>query len=188
MAHNRQYPIVVGLGAAAGGMLIAALGHVATAPSARADTTDVTNIIDALEFSAGAGQQALTDASTDLFSGDVAGALGNSLVAWDDYALAPQYDVLANGYADLAGITGLEDNFFFGPLLTPTDLSGTIADITSYIDVAQQSLTTASGEFAADNITGALTSLSVASEELTEGVQVGLLGLTDTWLGLMVPE
>ena len=185
---RRSGSVAVGLGTAAGAILVAVLTQLPGPPDAHADTTDFTNIINALDFSAGAGQNALIDASTDLFSGNVAGALANSFAAWDNYLLAPQYDLLVNGYADLTGITGFTDEFSFGILKIPGDLSAAAGEISAFVDAAQQSLTTASGEFAADNITGALTDLSIASEDLTEGVQVGLLGLTDTLLGIVPIE
>lgn len=196
MAHAHHYRtarplrhgVGLGLGAAVGGLVLAALGQLATAPGAHADTTDFTNIVNALDFSAAAGNNALTDASTDLFNGDVAGALANSFTAWDDYMLAPQYDILVNGYADLTGATGLTDEFSFASFKIPADLSVAASEISASIDLAQQPLTTASAEFAADNVTGALTDLSIASEDLIGGVQVGLLGLADTLFGITIPD
>src|ERR1700733_2562367 len=93
---RRRRGTFVFLGAAAGGMFLAALGELAAAPTAGADVTD---LINAIEASDAAGQEAFVDALTSFSGGDAAAGLGYSFVGLDDYLIASSDDLLVNGYA-----------------------------------------------------------------------------------------
>jgi hypothetical protein len=180
MGDDRRYRIVVGLGAAAGGLLVAALGQLVTAPAARADLTDIVNAIDASDA---AGQEAFVDALTSFSGGDAAAGLGYSLVGLDDYFIASSDDVVVNGYEVLVGATGSSASFAFGTLPMPTDLSDISADMSSYLAAASTELTDASAAFASSDVFSGLFDLAVAGEDFTESSQVVLVGLADVLSG-----
>lgn len=186
MGANRPYRIVAGLSAAAGGLLLAVLGQLAAAPSARADLSD---IINAIGVSDSTGQTDFAEASLLLSGGDVPGALGYSLIGLDNYLVGPGYDVLLNGYDTLIGENGSYFATVFGPLPTPTDLAETFTDVANLVTNAQQDFAGASADFAADNIFIGLADLNTGGVALTESWQVGLVGLTDALLNsFLLPE
>jgi hypothetical protein len=177
-SRGRRGSFVV-LGAAAGGMLLAALGELAAAPTAGADVTD---LINAIESSDAAGQEAFVDALTSFSGGDTAEGLGYSFVGLDDYLIASSDDLLTNGYAIL---TGADDSasFAFGTFVVPTDLSDISAEVSSYLGAAGSEWTDASAAFASSDVFSGLVDLSVAGEDFTESSQVVLVGLADILSG-----
>jgi hypothetical protein len=173
-SRGRRGSFVV-LGAAAAGMLLAALGELAAAPTAGADVTD---LINAIESSDAAGQEAFVDALSSFSGGDAAEGLGYSFVGLDDYLIASSDDLLVNGYAVL---TGADDSasFAFGDFVLPKALSDISAEVSGYLAAAETDWTDASNDFASGDVFSGLIGLSVAGENLTESSQVVLVGLAD---------
>jgi hypothetical protein len=177
---NARYPrIPAGLLVAAAGILFSALGQLATAPSARADITDIINAVDA---STSAGETAFGDASTDLSAADLPDALALYSAGLDDLSVASDYDVLFNGYDALLGLDG-ETIFRVPELPAPTDLASTSSDITTLFNQAEAFTTAADSFLAADNIPEYLIYSQAATLDLVEIPQVGLNGLLDTLFG-----
>src|ERR1700761_966217 len=100
---NRTRHLIV-IGAAAGGMFLAALGELAAAPTAAAD--DVTDIVAAIDATDAIGQGWLGDAATALSSGDLGDGLADGFTGFDDDVFAAQHDLLQYGYEALQGIHG----------------------------------------------------------------------------------
>jgi hypothetical protein len=175
--RQRQW---IGLGAAAGGIIVATIGQLAMAPSASADITEIINAIDESDAS---GHGAFLDALSSFSGGDAAEGLGYSLVGLDDYLIASSDDLLVNGYEALVGAMGTSASFTFGYLPVPTDLSEISADMSAYLADANSDVTSASAAFASDDAFIGLFDLAVAGEDVTESSQVGLVGLTDVLLG-----
>lgn len=161
--------------AAAGGMFLAALGQLATAPTAGADVTD---LINAVEGTDAAGQAAFVDALASFSAGDAAAGLGYSFVGLDDYLLGTPYDVLVNGYAILTGENSYA-GFSFLDFVVPTDLSDISAQVSSYLVAAESDWTAASAAFSLGDVFDGLFNSGVAGENLIQGSQVVLVGLAD---------
>jgi hypothetical protein len=181
MGDNRHYRIVVGLGAAAGGLLFAALGQLAGAPSARAD--NITDVIDSIQATDAVGQDLLSDAATVFSGGDVPDGLAAEFTGLDDILFNAQGDLYVNGYAALQGIDGPYSYQTFGDLPVPTDLTATSADVTQFFDYAQSSLTAAATDFGTGDLGNGLAQLTDATEDWVAASQIEFIGLTDTLLG-----
>jgi hypothetical protein len=182
MSDNRHYRMVIGLGAAAGGLFVAALCQLAGAPSAQAD--NITDVIDSIQATDAVGQTLLGEAGTFFSSSDVPDGLASEFTGLDDTLFGAQYDLLVNGYADLQGIDGPYSYETFGLLPTPTDLATTSTDVTQYFDYAQSSLTAAATDFGTSDFGAGLGELTNATEDYVAASQIELIGLTDTLLGL----
>jgi hypothetical protein len=179
MGETGHCRIVVGVGAAAGGLLVAALGQLASAPSARADV-DITDVIASIDATDAVGQTALGDAATFFSSGDVPDGLAASFTGLDDILFNAQNDLFVNGYEALQGIDGPYSAQSFVDLPTPTDLAATSADVASYFDTARESLSTAATDFAAGDLGNGLGQLVDATEDWVAASQIELIGLVDT--------
>lgn len=173
----RRSGAVVGIGAAAGGMLVAAFAQLATAPDAQAD--EITN---GLTNTFAAANTDFMTASTDFAGGDVPDGLGYSFAGLNDYLLAPIADVAYNGYQELQGVGGAGTFFTFPELADPTTLAATSADVTNALGLAASDFTTAGNDFATSDFIDGASFAFQAIGQLVDAPEVELIGLTDTLL------
>lgn len=175
---HRRGGAVVGIGAAAGGMLFAALAQL-TAPAAHADA-----ITNSLEDTIAAGNADYATASSDFSNLDVPDGLGWSFAGLNDYLLAPIADVSYNGYAELfEGYTGAGTYFSFPELPDPTTFAATSADVAQALANAQTDFTTAAGDFGSSDIIDGASYAFQGIGQLVDAPEIEVIGLTDTLLG-----
>ncbi len=128
MSHDRKNRTrrVGGLaviGAAAGGMLIAAMGQLATAATARAD--DFTDILNDEVAAIDAGYADLANAATDFAGADYPAGLEMSFWGLDDFLVSPEELAVIGGIDALTGSPVIPAvDFEFGANGSPpTDLA-----------------------------------------------------------------
>jgi hypothetical protein len=174
---RRRGTIAVSLGAVAGGMLVAALAQVATAPAAGADV-----IINGFEDTFAEGNVAFGDASTAFANGDVADGLGYGFAGLDDYLFAPIGDLAENTYEELVGGPGYF--FDYNPEVdAPTTLAATATDITQLLGTVETDFTTAASDLGSSDLFDAAGYAFAGIGSLIEVPEVGFIGITDTLLG-----
>ena len=184
--HRRRWGrIAVGAVAAAGGMLLIAIGQLALTPIARAD--DFTDIINDEVAVINAGYADLATAATDFAGADYPDGLEQTLWGVDDLLISPGELGLIGSFDALTGAPVIAASAFeFGANGSPpTDLAQTITDLQGITATAQELFSIAAGDFAAsdpadgfsDDIAG-LDMLLIVEPEYV------LMGLTDTALGL----
>ena len=174
---NRTRHLFV-IGAAAGGMLLAALGELAAAPTAAADS-DITDIIAAVDATDAIGQGWLGDAATALSSGDLGYGLADGFTGLDDIVFGAQHDLLVSGYEALQGVDGPYSANDYALLPAPMDLATTSTDVAEYVEYARDSLSSASFDFGSGNVAAGLGDLVDATDEYVAASQIELIGLTD---------
>jgi hypothetical protein len=174
---NRTRHLIV-IGAAAGGMVLAALGDLAAAPTAAADS-DITDIIAAVDATDAIGQSWFGDAATALSTGDLGDGLADGFTGFDDDVFGAQHDLLQYGYEALQGIDGPYSAHDYAPLPVPTDLATTSTDVAEYVEYARDSLSSASFDFGSGNVAAGLGDLVDATDEYIAASQIELIGLTD---------
>jgi hypothetical protein len=175
----RQRRVLAGVGAAAGGMLVATLLQLAAAPSAQADS-NLTDIISAIDYTDTTGQTLLGDAATLFAEGDVHDGLATGFTGLDDILFNAQDDLFVDGYQALQGIDGPYGADTFGYLPVPTDLAAASTDAAEYGNYAQGALTTAEMDFGTGDFGDALGALTLATENWVAASQIELIGLVDT--------
>jgi hypothetical protein len=184
--HTRRLGrIAAGVGAAAGGMLLIAIGQLALAPIARAD--DFTDIINDEVAVIDAGYADLATAATDFAGADYPDGLEQTLWGVDDFLISPGELGLIGSFDAVTGAPVIAAAAFeFGANGSPpTDLAQTLTDLQGITATSQQLFSIAAGDFAAsdpadgfsDDIAG-LDMLLIVEPEYV------LMGLTDTALGL----
>jgi hypothetical protein len=179
--HSRR-AIVLGVGLATGGMFAAALGQLAAAPTAHADITDIVNAIDTSVLD---GSDDFSDAAMNFTSGDYSDALALSFAGLDDDLIAPQYDILIDGYEALVGasLPDASTALVFPIPDTPTDFADTQTDVTTLINDATASFNIADTDFAGSDIYDGLIQTAFGLSDYVDAGQTGLIGLLDS-LGL----
>lgn len=120
---RRRTGIAVGVGAAAGGMLIAAMGQLAGAPVAHAD--DFSEIVADIQAVETVGQADFSDAASELQGGNYLDALAYDLAGADDLSAGPASIALVGGTEALEGDTVDPGSWDFTSSLVPaTDTAG----------------------------------------------------------------
>jgi len=175
---RRRGSIVVSLGAAAGGMLVAALAQLAAAPTAGADVQDM---ITELDGTLQVGQTALTNAVDSFASGNVLYGLDYGFGALDTYSLDPLGDVLYGGYESLIGAAGPYPDFGFYYIQNPVPdtLEAATADATADLDYLQADLSTAVTDFGSGDYADGATAAFQAIGDVITAPEVEVLGLVD---------
>jgi hypothetical protein len=177
--------IAVGIVAAAGGMLLIAIGQLTLAPVARAD--DFADIVNDEVAIFDAGYADLANAATDFAGADYPDGLEQTLWGVDDFLISPGELGLIGSFDAVTGAPVIAAAAFeFGANGSPpTDLAQTLTDLQGITATAQELFSIAAGDFAAsdpadgfsDDIAGLDLLLIVEPEYV-------LMGLTDTALGL----
>jgi hypothetical protein len=176
MIDVHHYRLLAGLGAAAGIFAIA-LSALTTAPAARAD---VTSIVDAIDTSLLDGSDDFSDAAMNFTSGDYPDALAGSLAGLDNDLIAPQYDILIDGYQALVGASGASA-FVFNYPDTPTDFADTQTDVTAFINYATTAFNAADTDFAGGDVYDGLIQTTGGLGDYVEAGQTGLIGVLDSF-------
>jgi hypothetical protein len=175
---RRRSGAVVGIGAAAGGMLFAALAQLATAPAAHADI-----IVTGLDDTFLAGNAAFDDGAAAFGSGDVPDGLGWGFAGLDDYSIAPLGTFLENGYLELTGYTGPGYFYNYPELPDPTTLAATSTDVTNALESAVSDFTAAGSALGSGDVLDGAVSAFTGIGYLVEAPEIELIGLTDTAFG-----
>jgi hypothetical protein len=182
--QRRREGFVVGLGVAAGALLTAALGQLASPAIARADDFSdiVANVGDSLGY-------ALTDFShgqTDFGLGTAAGtadALTYDVAGLNNILVSPADDILLGGFETALGVTPPSSGVDFEHFDVPTSLSGLEGGLENDLLGASGAIGEAEAAFGLDTATGftaGLTDIVGALE--VDGVllpEQALLGLAD---------
>ncbi|HZC11316.1 MAG TPA: hypothetical protein VE485_15035 [Mycobacterium sp.] len=192
MTENRNNPIrhqrrrgviTVGVGAAAGALLAAALSQLATAPTARAD--DFTDIVANVDTTIAAGQADFTAGQADFALSTPAGFADG--VAFDvegtnDVLYGPIEDIIGGSAQALAGQTPT-DVFEFGPAADPATLTDLQTFVTADFAIGTDEFNLADAEFAlgtpAGFAAGVGESLSGFDFDAVLAPQQALIGLAD---------
>ncbi|MFZ0715870.1 hypothetical protein [Mycobacterium sp.] len=141
----------VGLGAAAGGMLVAALSQLAMAPSAHADP--FTDLVSNVEGTFGLAETQFSAGAGDFSSSDIPDGLSNYLAGTDTFLFGPGYDVLVDGYAALTGGTQA-GSYYFPADTPPADFADAETAIQGYTNGAETYFTEAAGLLSSDPVQG----------------------------------
>jgi hypothetical protein len=179
---RRQGGIAVGIGAAAGGMLIAAMSQLATAPSAHADV--VSDVVDDIQASLATGESAFSQGATDFATGDAFDGVVLDVFGTDDILLAPSQDVTLVGFDGLSGLTEPQA-ISFGLGIIPTNLSDGLQDAQNFILEGQGEFANAATEFANNQFATGLesvvdgfdTAFVYAPDDVIFGLAGSLLGM-----------
>jgi hypothetical protein len=181
-SRRRQGGIAVGLGAAVGGMLIAAMSQLATAPSAHADV--VSDVVNDIQASIAIGESAFSQGASDFATGDAFDGLVFDVFGTDDILLAPSEDVTLVGFDGLSGLTEPQA-VSFGLGIIPTDLSDGLQDAQNFILEGQGEFANAATEFANNQFASGLesavdgfdTAFVYAPDDVIFGLAGSLLGM-----------
>jgi hypothetical protein len=152
MDSNRsRFGMLIGLGAAAGALGVAALMSAAAAPTARAD--DFSAIVTDVEGNLAAGQTSFGEAWTDFSGGDVTDGLAAYFQGVDDdFVSAP--DSVLLGTAD--ALAGQPINGFANVIVSaPPDFADALTDVAGQLNVAQTISTDAVTALSAGDYLGA---------------------------------
>ncbi len=180
--RRRKSAVAVSLGAASAGLMIAAVSQIADPPCARADDP-ISVIVESIQVSFDQGAVDFGRGAADFASGAVPAGLAWDITGANDYLFAPAIDVVTNAvYISAGNPDGLV--FAFPDLPAPTDLASTATDVQSYLDSSQTYFADAAADFSADQLVAGLNAAVLGSEDLIGAPEIGLLGLTDTLLGL----
>jgi hypothetical protein len=180
--RQRQW---IGLGAAAGGMLVAALSQFALAPSAQADP--FTDVVTDIQTSITAGQADFATGATDFSNGDVPDALAYDFLGIDNVLISPPDDVLVDGFDAVTGNpeAGAYDFTFGSTVIVPTDPASTTADVQDLFGIGQTDFTAAATDFANNDLSGGLLNFADGIDlAFVSAPETGFIGLTEALLGL----
>jgi hypothetical protein len=183
--QRRRRGVAVGLGVAAGALLAAALGQLASPPSARAD--DFSDIVANVEASLGFASSDFSDGQTDFGLGTAAGAaegLAYDVAGLDNILISPVDDVLLGGLQAALGLTpDAEANFPPVYAYVPTSLADLETYVEIYLSDASSSFSEAQSLFGLDTAAGFSAGVSdIVSALEIDGVLVpeeALVGLAD---------
>jgi hypothetical protein len=169
---------IVSLGAATGGMLVAALAQLAVAPVAGADVQDM---ITELDGTLQVGQTALTNALDSFANGNLLYGLDYGFGALDTYSLDPLGDLLYGGYESLVGAAGPYPDFGFYYIQNPVPdtLAAASADATADLGYFETDLSTAVSDFGSGDYADGATAAFAAIGGLITAPEVEVLGLVD---------
>lgn len=196
MSHNRNNlfrrprrlrATAIGLGAAAGALLAAALSQLAAAPTARAD--DFSDIVANVDISIGYAQDDFTGATSEFALGTPAGfAAGLALdtAGTNDILFAPTEDVIVGSVQAATGQTPTA-YFGFDPAMDPATLTDLQTLVTADFAAGTADLNLAVEAFAlgtpAGFAEGVSFSLSVFDLDAVAAPEQALIGFADL-LGL----
>jgi hypothetical protein len=181
--QRRRGGCAVGLGVAAGALLAAALGQLASPASARAD--DFSDIVANVGDSIGYAVTDFSDGQADFGLGTAAGTaegLASDVAGLDNILISPGDDILLGGFQAALGVTPNVDADFYA-VGVPTSLAGLETDLGTDLGGAGTALGDAEGAFGLDTAIGFTTGINDIVDALeVDGVLVpeqALLGLAD---------
>ena len=183
--HTRRLGrIAAGVGAAAGGMLLIAIGQLALAPIARAD--DFTDIVNDEVAIFDAGYADLATAATDFAGADYPDGFAMTFWGLDDFLISPEDIALIGGLDALTGHPVLTPPAFEFGFNTnpPTDLAEALTDVQGTTTVAGQLFALGASDFAANDFAdGVSQDLAGAEALLFVNPEILTIGLADNVLG-----
>jgi hypothetical protein len=179
---DNQRRWVFGLGAAAGGMLVAAIGQCAVAPSAHADDP-ISDILTDIQTSLNVGAEDLAGGANYFAADNIPAGLSDDLAGVESLLLGPGYDIFDDGTDALTGSGSVTDPFYVPPVTVPTDLADATSLAQSYLESGETLLTTAATDFGAGDYAGWAVDSVLASEAFVSAPDETIIGLTESLLG-----
>jgi hypothetical protein len=182
--RRRLGAVTTGLGAAAGGLLLAAFSQLALGPSAQAQPDDAfTEITAAVEASIADGTADYNMGAADFANGSTAFALAYDLAGFDNQVFGTGLDVTANGFEALTG-SPLSGEFPFSVVYPPDDFSAGLALAEHVISDGPANFASGLADFASGDIIDGLEN-SIYALEVTfiDAPNAIILGLADSLFG-----
>ncbi len=184
--HDRRRKLTVaGLGATAGGLMLAAFSQLALAPSAQAQPDDpFSDIASFVQSDFYRGESNFGDAQYDFSIGDSQDGFSNSLIGFDNFTFAPANTAFLNGFDALTGSPEVGPTYFLTPVDVPVNFAQGLEYAQGDVADAQGLFGTAATDFGLGDFSAALTAddfgianlLVVAPDDIITGLVSSLLG------------
>ncbi|UMB67937.1 hypothetical protein [Mycobacterium paraterrae] len=170
------------ISAVVGGLLIATMSQLASAPSAHADDP-ISDLLSNIQAATQTGVSDMSLAGDYLLNDHPVFALSASLAAFDNFLVAPEENIFIDS------VDALTSDLIQGPLdfpatPIPDDWPSTVSAVQSYLEGAQFDFTDAANLFAGNDFAaGELTEIYGLNALLVEAPNAFILGLAESIFG-----
>lgn len=172
----------LGAGAAVGGMLIAVIGQLVAAPTARADDP-ISELLNNVQLVTEIGTSYLNAAAMDFSAGYSIPGTSAGLIGLDNVLIAPEENVLLDTVDALTN-TPVHAVIGFEPISGPTDWASALVQIQGFADAANVDFTQAANFMTAGDFAAAeLLDIEGFNALWVEAPNAAILGLVESSLG-----